>query len=92
MEVRQLVCHHCNVPGRIRRHGQARSGIQRYLCVLCKKTFQVSYIYQGHEVNIAKQIKSLLAEGQSREQISRSLGVSLKNIDRHIYMLESEAI
>lgn len=90
METKPPICHHCNHSGRIRRHGQARSGIQRYLCMMCNKTFQVSYIYQGHEGNIAKHIKTLVEDGRSREEISLTLGVSQKDVDRHLYILENE--
>ncbi|MBP9643203.1 MAG: IS1 family transposase [Budvicia sp.] len=80
------VCHLCG-ENSVRKHGLARSGFQRYYCTSCKKTFQVRYIYLGHETNIFRQVKALLQEGKSRVDISRQLGVSQGIIDRQIYLI-----
>lgn len=85
-------CHHCSEANSVRKHGKARSGIQRYYCSVCRKTFQVHYLYQGNEENILQQIKIGLNEGDSRIDISRKLGVELNVIDRHIYMLTMDTV
>ena len=77
------VCHHCS-ENSVRRHGLARSGVPRYYCTACKRTFQVRYIYQGNEMKILQRIKKLLAEGKSRIHISLLLGVSLRSVERHL--------
>ncbi|AWH87496.1 IS1/IS1595 family N-terminal zinc-binding domain-containing protein [Limnobaculum parvum] len=84
------VCHHCSKMDCIRKHGLARSGVQRYYCTSCKRTFQVRYIYLGNETNILRQVKALLDEGKSRVEISQTLGVSQGIIDRHIYLITLE--
>ncbi|WP_428829308.1 transposase [Budvicia aquatica] len=38
-------CPHCHKPITVRKHGKARSGIQRYFCRGCHKAFQDKYIY-----------------------------------------------
>ena len=83
------VCHLCG-ENSVRKHGLARSGVQRYYCTSCKKTFQVRYIYLGNETNIFRQVKALLQEGKSRVDISRQLGVSQGIIDRQIYFITLE--
>lgn len=85
-------CHHCGEINSVRKHGKARSGIQRYYCSVCRKTFQVQYLYQGNEDNILQQIKVGINEGYSRIDISRKLGVDLSVVDRHIYVLTMDAI
>ena len=39
-------CRFCGSTDAVRRHGRAKSGLQRYRCTLCSRTFQVRYIYQ----------------------------------------------
>ncbi len=39
-------CPFCAEKARVRKHGFARSHIQRYRCTGCEKTFQAKYIYQ----------------------------------------------
>ncbi|AKJ42408.1 IS1/IS1595 family N-terminal zinc-binding domain-containing protein [Pragia fontium] len=90
MKGNQPVCHHCSRMDSVRKHGLARSGIQRYYCISCRKTFQVHYIYQGNESNILRQVKTFLDEGRGRIEIGKILGVSQVVIDRHIYQLALE--
>lgn len=40
-------CPYCSEKAHVRKHGFARSTIQRYRCTDCKKTFQTKYIYQA---------------------------------------------
>lgn len=39
-------CPFCAEQTKIRKHGLARSKIQRYRCTSCEKTFQARYIYK----------------------------------------------
>lgn len=39
-------CPYCVDKTQVRKHGFARSNIQRYRCTGCLKTFQSKYIYQ----------------------------------------------
>ncbi|WP_159566326.1 IS1/IS1595 family N-terminal zinc-binding domain-containing protein [Budvicia diplopodorum] len=84
-------CHHCDETNSVRKHGKARSGIQRYYCSACRKTFQVKYLYQGNEDNILEQVKKGLNDGGSRVDISRKLGVEQSVVDRHIYILTMDS-
>lgn len=40
------VCPYCHDRNYVRKHGKARSGLQRYYCSECQRTFQTKYIYQ----------------------------------------------
>lgn len=39
-------CPFCNESMNVKKYGFARSGIQRYRCSECAKSFQAKYIYQ----------------------------------------------
>lgn len=39
-------CPFCNKNTRVKKHGFARSTLQRYHCSSCAKSFQTKYIYQ----------------------------------------------
>jgi transposase-like protein len=78
--------------GSVRKHGIAPSGLQRYFCISCKRTFQVSYIYPQHETHIIQQVKSLLDDAKSRDDISKILGIEPKAIDRYILMMSLSEI
>ncbi|WP_438358068.1 transposase [Budvicia aquatica] len=44
-------CPHCNKATVVRKHGTARSRLQRYRCCDCRRTFQAKYIYFIHRVS-----------------------------------------
>lgn len=83
----QIMCHHCSEKSGVRRHGKARSGLQRYYCSNCKRTFQINYIYQGNEGKIIQQVEALYEQGKSRSEICFNLGVSHAVVDRYLYLL-----
>ncbi|PHI29371.1 IS1/IS1595 family N-terminal zinc-binding domain-containing protein [Budvicia aquatica] len=41
-----FACPHCHEWRSVRKHGKTRSGLQRYYCSECRRTFQIKYIYQ----------------------------------------------
>ncbi|WP_415270870.1 transposase-like zinc-binding domain-containing protein [Leminorella richardii] len=41
-------CRFCGSAERVKMHGKNRSGLQRYRCESCKKTFQNKYIYRAY--------------------------------------------
>lgn len=49
MKGKLSACRHCNETGGVRKHGKARSGIQRYYCCECRKSFQIKYIYHVYK-------------------------------------------
>ncbi|WP_175020560.1 IS1/IS1595 family N-terminal zinc-binding domain-containing protein [Yersinia hibernica] len=42
-------CPHCDTATQIRKHGKARSGLPRYMCLGCRRTFQSRYIYVAYQ-------------------------------------------
>ncbi|MDR0806539.1 MAG: hypothetical protein LBN41_07345 [Enterobacteriaceae bacterium] len=52
-------CPYCKKHAVVKKHGFARSGLRRYRCVECNKTFQNRFIYDGYR---EKQLKSFGAD------------------------------
>ncbi|WP_438358093.1 transposase [Budvicia aquatica] len=44
-------CPHCDTATQIRKHGKARSGLPRYMCLSCRGTFQGRYIYPAYQTD-----------------------------------------
>ncbi len=44
-------CPHCDTATQIRKHGKARSGLPRYMCLGCRGTFQGRYIYAAYQTD-----------------------------------------
>ncbi|GKX53955.1 hypothetical protein SOASR030_00670 [Leminorella grimontii] len=42
-------CRHCGLVSDVRLHGKAKSGMTRYRCMACKKSFQLKYIYGAYK-------------------------------------------
>lgn len=74
------ICHYCENSDRVKKHGKGRTGLQRYYCVECGRSFQTRYIYKGNEIRIIQQIKRLNDEGRSPEQISVALQIPVSMV------------
>ncbi|GKX53413.1 transposase [Budvicia aquatica] len=49
-QINTPTCRYCGSNTEVRKHGKGNSQLQRYRCMACLKTFQMKYIYLGHEV------------------------------------------
>ena len=84
------VCHHCGEKNSVRKHGIARTGVQRFYCMACKRSFQDKYIYHSCEDKIIKKVKSEIDNGISYVDISRKFGIELRLVHRYISRLIKE--
>ncbi|MBK5143708.1 hypothetical protein I2494_08265 [Budviciaceae bacterium BWR-B9] len=82
------ICHYCGRCDCTKRHGTGRTGLQRYYCMNCRRTFQTTYVYKGKEQNIAAQVERLWAQKHTPEQISFEMQVRLATVQAHIKLLE----
>lgn len=55
MKINISGCPYCNERSGVRKHGRARTGLQRYYCSHCRRTFQVKYIYHIYKNRIEEQ-------------------------------------
>lgn len=79
-----VICPRCNEKYKIRRNGCSTSGMQRYRCQRCLKTFQLDFYYQGANPDIQQTIMDMTINGSEFKDTARILGVSLKTVVRHL--------
>ncbi|CAX57457.1 transposase-like zinc-binding domain-containing protein [Erwinia pyrifoliae] len=84
MKMGDIACPRCSESARIRRNGRSASGIQRYRCQGCLKTFQLHFYYAGSSPNMQKTIIEMMNDGSEQRDIARKLGVSLETVLRHL--------
>ncbi|GKX55281.1 hypothetical protein SOASR030_13930 [Leminorella grimontii] len=83
-QMRQPECPFCNTNQAVRKHGLGNSGLQRYLCKDCRRTFQHRYYYHANYPDISEQIDTLIGERWSVRKISYHLKVSEETVYRRI--------
>ncbi|CCG89134.1 IS1 family transposase [Erwinia piriflorinigrans] len=79
-----ISCPRCKEKVRIRRNGRSASGIQRYRCQSCLKTFQLHFYYAGSRPDMQGTVSDMNKEGLEERDIARQLGVSLETVLRHL--------
>lgn len=79
-----ITCPRCRESSRIRRNGRSASGIQRYRCQGCLKTFQIHFYYAGSSPNMQKTIIEMTDKGSEHRDIARKLGISIETVLRHL--------
>lgn len=84
MIMEDISCPRCSESSRIRRNGRSASGIQRYRCQNCLKTFQLHFYYAGSSPNMQKTIIEMTNKGSPHRDIARKLGLSLETVLRHL--------
>ncbi|MTD27987.1 IS1-like element transposase [Erwinia sorbitola] len=84
MSTGNVVCPRCNENSRIRRNGRSTSGMQRYRCQLCLKTFQLDFYYLGSCPDVRQTILEMTKGGSEYKDTARTLGISLKTVIRQL--------
>lgn len=79
-------CSHCN--GLSIKCG-FQNNIQRYLCKICNKKFQISYTYKAYQTDINNFISTLVREGCGIRSISRILKISKNTVLSRIIFISS---
>ena len=84
MAVVKVVCIHCNQSDDVIKNGKAKSGLQRFLCRLCNKSFQLDYLYNGNQPDTHEQIVQLTINGSGVRDIERVLKISRTTVIAHL--------
>ena len=66
------------------KNGKARSGIQRFLCRLCGKSFQLDYLYNTNQPGTHEKIIQLTHNGFGVRDIERVLAISRTTVIAHL--------
>ena len=84
MAVINVACIHCHQPDDVVKNGKAKSGLQRFLCRLCHKSFQLNYRYRANQPNTHEQIVQLTMNGSGVRNIERGLKISRTTVIAHL--------
>ena len=66
------------------KYGKTKSGNQRYICRLCRKTRVESYMYQAYKTDMDKSIIQLTKEGLGIRSTARILKISTTTLLKRI--------
>lgn len=85
---RQKNCLQCSQKGT--KHGKSTKGIQRLYCKFCKKTWQISYVYNAYFNKTNALIVQFIKEGCGIRSISRLLKISTTTLLLRIRSIAKE--
>jgi transposase-like protein len=68
-------CTHCDGTN-LRKNGHSENGTQRWYCVDCKKSFQLTYRYNAWNPGIKEQITEMTLNSSGIRDIGRNLRIS----------------
>ena len=60
----------------LHKNGHSENGTQRWRCVNCRKSFQLSYRYNARNPGVKAQIVTLTLNSSGVRDISRALGIN----------------
>ena len=79
----QVLCIHCDSE-LVYKHGKAPTGLQRFRCRDCHRSFQYEYRYEGNKHDIPEKIIAMAMNGSGVRDTSRVLGVSITTVIAHL--------
>ena len=85
----EVVCVYCRSVEGVVRNGKAPSGLQRYYCRPCRRSFQMDFINNANKPGVRERIVEMALNGSGVRDTARVLGISpttviynLKNLPR----------
>jgi len=71
----EILCSHCESSD-LQKNGHSENGTQRWRCVGCRKSFQLSYRYNARKPGVKEQIVELTLNSSGVRDIGRILKIS----------------
>ena len=71
----EIQCPECESSD-LHKNGHSENGTQRWRCVDCRKSFQLSYRYNARKLGVKEQIVELTLNSSGVRDIGRILGIS----------------
>ena len=68
-------CPHC-LSSDLQKNGHSENGTQRWLCIGCRKSFQLTYQYNAHKPGVKEQITVLTLNSSGVRDIARILRIN----------------
>ena len=79
----EVNCRFCD-NGSVVRNGKAPSGVQKFYCRSCRKTFQLEYRYNGNKPGVSETIVDMALNGSGVRDTSRVLKISQNTVIRRL--------
>ncbi|PXW45337.1 InsA-like protein [Klebsiella oxytoca] len=80
----EIVCPRCHQANCVTNNGHSASGVQRYRCKYCRKTFQLDFRYNASKPGIRQAIVDMATQGTGCRATARSLHIGLNTVLRHL--------
>ena len=78
----EVACRFCGGSKEVRRHGTGSTGLQRYRCADCKKTFQIDYNYEACRPGMKEKIIEMAMNNSGIRDTARVLNVGCNTVLR----------
>ena len=76
MAVIEVTCIHCDTKDGVLKNGKAPTGLQRYICRNCNRSFQLDFIYNANKPGVRDRIVEMAMNGSGVRDTGRVLGIS----------------
>jgi transposase-like protein len=73
--IQYILCTHCKSSD-LQKNGHSENGTQRWRCIDCRKSFQLTYRYNANKQGIKEQIGEMTLNGSGVRDIGRVLKIS----------------
>jgi len=74
-----VLCPHCSGSD-LQKNGHSENGTQRWRCISCRKSFQLTYRYNAYKHGVKDQIIIQTLNSSGVRDISRNLGVNKNTV------------
>ena len=75
IHTQEIQCPHC-LSSNLQKNGHSENNTQRWLCMGCRKSFQLTYRYNARKPGIKEQITELTLNSSGVRDIGRILGIN----------------
>ena len=74
-----ILCPHCSGSD-LQKNGHSENGTQRWLCIDCRKSFQLTYRYNARKFGVKEQIVIQTLNSSGVRDIGRNLGINKNTV------------
>ena len=75
----EVLCPHCSSSD-LQKNGHSENGTQRWRCINCRKSFQLTYRYHARKPGVKEQIIVQTMNGSGVRDIGRNLGINKNTV------------
>jgi transposase-like protein len=73
--IQYILCSYCKSSD-LQKNGHSENGTQRWRCIDCRKSFQLTYRYNANKQGVKEQISEMTLNGSGVRDIGRVLKIS----------------